>query len=339
MSNVNSKPAFKKMYLIDPKHISSPSPNNNSFPLISSSGDQMRPETLALQDRVSKLDKEMELILSDRNLSDEDKLRQYLETLRKHIMSVKHLNQALQQPIPVRIITENNIHNNGNMTEWEEEEEVIPQQKTQIIKQKPTKRKLTKKSIGKLRVNSDPFQTPQQEVFGVQSQRKRSNTSVDDLLSFDSTNRSSKEKKSSLQKMLSKPIVSSVVSPYGETKNYSINQIMKEIPKDHPNYDDVKDILNNMKRYSFHQKDVGWDPQNGELLYEGRPLRDTNIIAAMKYRYGIGEDNSDSEDISQGLHLFQKILDSGPDIHDENKINSFFPSKAVQSGNGRWLRY
>jgi len=98
---------FKKMYLVDPKRFHTSLPFQDERALISGMShptplDQMTP----LRQRITHLDHEMDQILRDKTKTDEDKLRQYLETLRKHILSRKRLDQFLHQPLPVRIIEE-----------------------------------------------------------------------------------------------------------------------------------------------------------------------------------------------------------------------------------------
>jgi hypothetical protein len=112
---------FRKMYLIDPKHVVTQSPST----------------VQAIQDRISMLDQEMERILNDRTLSDDTKLQKYLETLRRHIMSTRQLDRIVVQPpaeppVSVNTIEEKKPEIPSTKIETppkkEEEEEVVEEE-------------------------------------------------------------------------------------------------------------------------------------------------------------------------------------------------------------------
>jgi hypothetical protein len=98
-----AKEGFRKMFLIDPKHVTVKEQNDNET-------EQKSSDVQAMQSRLGALDEEMQQILEDRQLSDDAKLRRYLETLRRHIINTKTLDRLVQpSPVPVRIYEEEEI--------------------------------------------------------------------------------------------------------------------------------------------------------------------------------------------------------------------------------------
>ena len=83
------KRGFKKMYLIDPKHVKL---------------DKPEVEQSTLERRINDLDLEMTKISKDDTIGDEEKLRLYLETLRKHIMGTKQFERLSREPVPVTVV-------------------------------------------------------------------------------------------------------------------------------------------------------------------------------------------------------------------------------------------
>jgi len=79
----------KKMYLIDPRHVvQQQQPGaQQAAPLPS--------EQRMLQERLSNFDRQMGEVLNDAALGDEEKLRRYLEILRKQILSTRYLDRLL----------------------------------------------------------------------------------------------------------------------------------------------------------------------------------------------------------------------------------------------------
>src|SRR5882757_6840942 len=104
---------IRKMYLIDPKHLRvddarSDMPRTEveipQFETSAASSSLLSQQQQSLQRRITSLDVDMDRILNDRSLGDDEKLRRYLETLRKHIIGSKQLERLVREPMPVTII-------------------------------------------------------------------------------------------------------------------------------------------------------------------------------------------------------------------------------------------
>src|SRR6185437_6713342 len=84
------------MYLIDPRYVKtiddSSSPATNSYSTPS--------EQRVVQTQLSKFDGQMAEVLNDGKLVDEEKLRRYLEILRRHILSTRQLDQIMSRQHP-----------------------------------------------------------------------------------------------------------------------------------------------------------------------------------------------------------------------------------------------
>src|SRR6266436_5714518 len=112
---------IKKMYLIDPKHVRVEHDDNDVTPeqrtevmmasMPSGTSTSSLQQHQSLQQRITQLDTQMKRILNDRSIGDGEKLRRYLETLRKHIIGSKQLERLVREPIPVTIIDSGKMHN------------------------------------------------------------------------------------------------------------------------------------------------------------------------------------------------------------------------------------
>jgi len=150
---------IKKMYLIDPKHVRVEHDDNDVTPeqrtevmmasMPSGTSTSSLQQHQSLQQRITQLDTQMKRILNDRSIGDGEKLRRYLETLRKHIIGSKQLERLVREPIPVTIIDSGKMHNLSDINVGgvrpnlvdSEAQTIADPTSTKVIVSKPTREK------------------------------------------------------------------------------------------------------------------------------------------------------------------------------------------------------
>lgn len=369
--NIRSKSdrtGFKKMILIDPRHVRITAANDPESRMVvqdilhqqrhHSGGDESdRKESRAhaMQSRIETLDAEMEQILTDKNLNDEDKLRRYLETLRKHIMSVKQFDAIVQEPVPVRIVNRHWDDNDEKLKGVDDSdddedygEESIDTSSKRKLSPSATMKSPKKTKIGKtIRAASLPTQTnletlvkapvvDQQALPVIQS--KPSTSSVPDSSSILKPTKLQIPLVSTIEQQQLTDIKDAprkaVRTDYGtrivkwaeapRLPTYGIIDILDSFPV--KKRTEAKNILQYLEsRALAGDKFLNWNKRTGELLIDDKQIPGSNILESMHIFFG---NNARPKNYIPEGHLeFDKLI---------RKKESLIPS---EHSNPEWLRY
>ncbi|HUR98252.1 MAG TPA: hypothetical protein VMZ26_09340 [Pyrinomonadaceae bacterium] len=286
---------FRRMYLIEPKMLNQTRQQQQQQTIATSVGEGKTATTIepmvtssevrGVQSRVKRLDAEMEDILNRVNVDVSEKLRLYLETLRKYIMSTQRLNRLVEPgvlpPIVIRDVQQQQSETSPPPP--------LPALQPPIITAAATtegkKTKTTKTDVVPAK------QTPQKQQPLVEP----STSSQADVPSLSTTtthktssNIDEEDEEIELAATSATPARLPAghpierYAPYEDIK-YSMHNIMRQFPGK-VRAEAVADVLDTVRKGTIGNNDrITWDESTGQISVNGETIPESNIVELMHH--------------------------------------------------------